>query len=117
MKCDWKKDLKRVKLYTPEQQQYIRNEALQWVKEDLLPMIAVNVEAIILWQLHENHGKGKKWLLNFLEETSPLINGMLDYYDYEKDADAIWICKHKLKTEVGIDLDKATPFNATLKLK
>ena len=117
MKCDWKKDLKRVKLYTPEQQQHIRNEALQWVKEDLLPMIAVNVEAIILWQLHEKHGKGKKWLLNFLDETTPLINGMLDYYDYEKDDEAIWICKHKLKTELGIDLDRAnTPFNATLKL-
>lgn len=118
MKCDWKKDLKRVKLYTPEQQRHIRNEALQWVKEAIMPMVTVNVEAIILWQLHANHGKGKKWLLNFLEETTSMINGMLDYYDYEKDDDAIWICKHKLKTELGIDVDEiVTNFKATLQLK
>ncbi len=81
-------------------------------------MITANVEAIILWQLHANHNKGKKWLLNFLEETTPMINGILDYYDYETDDDAIWICKHKLKTELGIDVDEiVTNFKATLQLK
>jgi hypothetical protein len=118
MKCDWKKDLKKVRLLTPEQQRQIKDEALMWVKEDILPMITANVEAIILWQLHANHNKGKKWLLNFLEETTPMINGILDYYDYDTDDDAIWICKHKLKTELGIDVDEAvTNFKATLKLK
>ena len=118
MRCDWKKEMPRVRLYTPKEQKYMRDDALQWVKEAILPMITVNVEAIILWQLHANHGKGKKWLLNFLEETTPMINGILDYYDYEKDDDAIWICKHKLKTELGIDLDEiVTNFKATLQLK
>ena len=116
MKCDWKRDLPRVRLYTPKEQKYMRNEALQWVREEVLPMIAVNVEAIILWQLHASHGKGKKWLENFLNETTPLINGMLDYYEFDTDADALWICKHKLKTEVGIDLDKIeTNFKVTMK--
>ena len=118
MKCNWKKDLKRVSLLTPEQQRHVQDNALQWVKEDILPMITANVEAIILWQLHVEHGKGKKWLLNFLEETTPMINGMLDYYDYDTDDDAIWICKHKLKTELGIDVDEAVNnFKATLQLK
>jgi hypothetical protein len=119
MKANWKKELKRVNLYSPEQKvrDYVRDEAFRWVKEEILPLLTVNVEAIILWQLHEKHNKGKKWLLNFLNDTTPLINGILDRYDYETDNDAIWVCKHKLKTEVGIDLDALeAPFNATLKL-
>lgn len=119
MKCDWKKEFKGAKLYSPQQQfrDYVRDEAFRWVNEDILPLITVNVEAIILWQLHERYGFGKKRLLQFLEETTPLINGILDKYDYEKDDDAIWICKHKLKTELGIDLeDRESSLNATLKL-
>ena len=119
MKANWKKELKRVKLYSPEQKvrDYVREEAFRWVNEDILPLITVNVEAIILWQLHERYGFGKKRLLQFFDETTPLINGILDKYDYEKDDDAIWICKHKLKTELGIDLeDRVSSLNATLKL-
>lgn len=119
MKSNWKNDLKRVKLYSPEQQfrDYVRDEAFRWVNEDILPLLTTNVEAIILWQLHEKHGFGKKRLLQFLDETTPLINGILDRYDYKKDDDAIWVCKHKLKTELGIDLDEVTsPVSATIKL-
>lgn len=119
MKCNWKSEFKGVKLYSPEQQfrDYVRDEAFKWVNEDILPLLTVNVEAIILWQLHEKHGFGKKRLLQFLEETTPLINGILDRYDYKKDDDAIWVCKHKLKTELGIDLeDRVSSFNATVKL-
>ena len=55
---------------------------------------------------------------NFIADTTPLLNEMLDYYDYETDADALWICKHKLKTELGIDISvENIPFKATLKVK
>lgn len=119
MKVNWKKEFEGVKLYSPEQQyrDKVRQNMLDWVRDDILPLLTVNVEAIILWQLHERYGFGKKRLLQFLDETTPLINGILDKYEYDKDDDAIWICKYKLKTELGIDLeDRVSSFNATLKL-
>lgn len=120
MKCDWKKEFKGTKLYSPEQKfrDYVRDEAFRWVNDDILPLITINVEAIVLWQLHEQYGFGKTRLLRFLDETTPLINNILEKYDYKKDDDAIWICKHKLKTEIGIDLDEIiSPLNATIKFK
>lgn len=119
MKCNWKKEFEGAKLYSPEQQyrDKVRQNMLDWVKNEVLPLVTVNVEAIILWQLHEQYGFGKKRLLQFLDETTPLINGILDRYAYEKDDDAIWVCKHKLKTELGIDLeDYEATFKADLKL-
>ena len=33
-----------------------------------------------------------------------MMEGMLRYYNFKTDEDAIWLCKHHLK-EIGIDLD------------
>ena len=70
----------------------------------LMPMVVQNVEAIILWQLHEEYGFGKRRLMRFFDATAPMMEGMLSYYNFKTDEDAIWLCKHNLK-ELGIDLD------------
>lgn len=86
----------------------------KWIKDEAMPLVTQNVEAIILWQLHEIFGFGKKRLMNFLDQTAPMIRGMLDEYCWDKDEDAIWLCKYKLRTELGIDLDKiCSPFRET----
>ena len=72
--------------------------------DQLMPMVVQNVEAIILWKLHEECGFGKKRLMRFFDATAPMMEGMLRYYNFKTDEDAIWLCKHHLK-EIGIDLD------------
>lgn len=92
--------------------------ALKWLKEEAMPKVTRNVEAIILWQLHEQFGFGKKRLEEFLSFTSPMIKSMLDYYDFTTDADAIWTCEHKLKTVLGIDLSQLdSPFSPSVRVK
>lgn len=122
MKCNWKSEFKGVKLDRPSQahqnaaNKSAVNHAIKWMREEVLPQMTENFMAVILWQLHERHGHSKKWLENFIAETTPMLNDLLDYYEYDTDADALWICKYKLRTELGIDLSqKEVPFKATLK--
>ncbi len=111
MKC-------RMEVATRKQKDAALAYAMNWLKQEAMPKVTRNVEAIILWQLHKQFGFGKKRLLKFLKETSPMIQGMLDYYDFSTDADAIWVCEYKLKTELGIDLSEIdSPFGANLEVR
>ena len=87
---------------------------MKWLQDEAMPTVTKNVEAIILWQLHVECGWGKKRLMRFLEKTTPLITGILKEYNWNTDSDAIWYCTYKLKSELGIDLDKiCSPFRDT----
>ncbi len=103
----------RIERTTKKQKDEALSYAMNWLKGTAMPKVTRNVEAIILWQLHEQFGFGKKRLLKFLDNTMPMLTHMLDYYDYQTDEDAIWICEHKLKTVLGIDLNEInSPFEA-----
>lgn len=94
----------------------IADEAQRQINK-IMPMVVSNVEAIILWQLHEQCGFGKKRLMKFFNATAPMISGMLDFYGFKTDEDAIWLCKHHLK-EIGIDVDSLKgQFCASLEVK
>ena len=98
-----------------------KNEAIEYAKQwlnSVMPKVARNVEAIILLQLHEQCGFGKKRLQKFLNETAPMIKGMLEDYNWSSDEDAIWLCEHRLKKELGIDLAEIeSPFSARVEVK
>lgn len=99
---------------TAAQKKATEDYCVKWLRDEAMPKVTKNVEAIILWQLHEVFGFGKKRLMRFLDQTSPLINGILEDYNWSKDEDAIWYCEYKLRTELGIDLDKiCSPFRDT----
>lgn len=111
MKC-------RMEVATRKQKEASLAYAMKWLKEEAMPKVTRNVEAIILWQLHEQYGFGKKRLSQFLAETAPMINGMLDEYNWNADEDAIWLCEHRLKKELGIDLAEIeSPFSARVEVK
>ena len=104
MKC-------RLQVATNKQKKAAADYAMMWVKKEVMPKVTRYVLSIILWQLHERYGFGKKRLQQFFAETAPMINGMLDEYNWNSDKDAIWLCEHKLRTELGIDLSKSdNPF-------
>jgi len=62
------------------------------------------IDAIILWQLHEQLGWGPKRLKRFYDSFGLRINTLLKMYEME-EGDRVWLCTRLLK-EYGIDLDK-----------
>lgn len=94
-----------------------KEQALEWVKRSVIPIVVKNVEAIILLQLHDQCGYGKVRLQRFLDGTAPMIEGILSEYNWDADEDAIWFCVKRLKEETGIDLDDMRiPFGGELEV-
>ena len=111
MKC-------RMEIATRKQKEASLAYAMKWLREEAMPKVTRNVEAIILWQLHEQCGFGKKRIQQFLDKTAPMIKGMLEDYNWNKDEDAIWLCEYKLKNELGIDLAQIdSPFSGDIEVK
>ena len=46
MKCN-------MEVATRRQKEAAKDYAMKWLKEEAMPMVTRNVEAIILWQMHE----------------------------------------------------------------
>ncbi len=107
----------RIEKATRQQKEEAIAYAKKWL-DSVMPKVARNVEAIILLQLHEQLGFGKKRLQRFLDGTAPMITQMLEDYNWSSDEDAIWLCEHRLKKEVGIDLSEInSPFSAKVSIK
>ena len=64
-----------------------------------------NIEAIVLWQLHEQFGFGAKRLEAFLEGFQPALQGLKAFYDLEGQEETELACIHNLKS-IGFDTDK-----------
>ena len=80
--------------------------------------LAVFLQAIVLWELHEQLGFGKKRLLRFQKGFLPKIKALQEYYDTRNADDTDFVCRYKLKNEVGIDVaDLDSIFEFSLKLK
>lgn len=65
---------------------------------------ALEVDAMILWVLHERFGFGHKRLKQFYDDFAASIDSLVKRYELD-DSDQIWICTHMLK-EYGIDIKK-----------
>ncbi len=110
MKCR----IPRIKIHEPTKQQVdaALNQAMNWLREEALPIMARRIEAIYLWEIHTKCNAGKRKLLEIHDDIVPMVKQMLEEYEYNHDEDAMWICEHKLKTECGIDLSKLkSPFS------
>lgn len=62
------------------------------------------LEALILWHLHEEFGFGRKRLKRFYDTFRPHISALLERYVME-DSDKVWLCTYKLK-QYGIDINE-----------
>lgn len=65
---------------------------------------ANEIDAIILWLLHEKLGFGKKRLKAFYDCFSMETDALLNRYEMG-DEDKAWLCTYKLK-QYGIDISK-----------
>ena len=62
------------------------------------------VDAIVLWVLHEKFGFGPARLRRFFDIFNSSVKELIDRYEMEKTEDA-WLCTYKLK-EIGVDIEK-----------
>lgn len=68
--------------------------------------LSLNLQALVLWNLHEQYGFGKKRLLDFQKAFLPKIEELQQYYLAEDANETEFICLYKLKNEVGIDVEE-----------
>lgn len=68
--------------------------------------LSLNLQALVLWNLHEQYGFGKKRLLEFQKTFLPLIEELQQYYQVEDADETEFVLLHKLKNEVGIDVEE-----------
>lgn len=65
----------------------------------------MEVDALMLWELHEQLGFSVKRLKRFYENFSPKLSELAARYEMDTDEDGDWLCTQKLK-EIGIDLEE-----------
>lgn len=62
------------------------------------------VDAMILWALHEVFGFGPKRLRKFFDNFSETMERLHKWYEMD-ESDESWLCSYKLKS-IGIDIEE-----------
>lgn len=90
-------------LYTTKAQRAaIKAEAQKQVYE-ARDRLFNDMDAVIMWVLHEEFGFGKKRLRRFFNAFIREYRGLQEFY--ELGSDTPFVCKKKLN-EIGVDIDK-----------
>lgn len=64
---------------------------------------ADEIDALILWLLHEHFGFGMKRLRRFYDLFRVEFDALCERYEMDKE-DALWLCTYKLK-QYGLDIE------------
>lgn len=62
------------------------------------------IDASTLWVLHEVFGFGRDRLRRFHCNFNPVIDSLCERYELTDNGDDLWLCTHKLKNELDIDI-------------
>lgn len=65
---------------------------------------AIEIDAMILWVLHQQYGFGEKRLKQFYDSFAQEVDALVQRYQMDRKDD-VWLCTHKLK-ELGIDVER-----------
>ena len=66
--------------------------------------LSLNIQAIVLWNVHVQLGYGRKRLIEFQKSFLPLIQELQKFYMVEDSEETEFVLLHKLKNEVGLDV-------------
>lgn len=77
--------------------EHIRKEIAKYDRQNI-----AEIDAIVLWVLHQQCGMGKRALRKFYDSFHEHLQHLLDYYEMGKEDDA-WLCTEMLKT-IGVDI-------------
>lgn len=90
---------------TSKQRRALRDEINRQLVENV-KNLSCNLQALILWELHVQEGWGKKKLLRFQKRFQPAIKMLQEYYQVRTADETDFVCKNRLKNEVGIDVEE-----------
>lgn len=68
--------------------------------------LSQNLQAMVLWSLHDQLGFGKKRLLRFQKAFLPMIKELQEYYLAENAEETAFALKYRLKHECDIDVEE-----------
>lgn len=92
------------RLSNKERKEIEREVRIQTAKN--VKNLSLNLQAIVLWNLHEQLGFGQKRLIEFQRSFLPLIKELQDFYMAEDAEETEFILLYKLKNEVGVDVSQ-----------
>lgn len=90
------------RLSNKERREIEREVRLQTAKN--VKNLSLNLQAIVLWNIHEQLGFGQKRLIEFQRTFLPLIKQLQEFYMAEDASETEFILLYKLKNEVGVDV-------------
>ena len=79
----------------------VREESQRQIK-DIMERFYNDLDAIILWALHEHFGFGAERLHRFYLAFTAIYKDLRDFY--EMGSDTPYVCKVKLR-DIGVDLE------------
>lgn len=65
---------------------------------------ANELDAMILWHLHEEFGFGPKRMKQFYDTFAPQLDALVERYAMD-DSDKVWLCTYNLK-QYGINIEE-----------
>ena len=63
----------------------------------------MEIDALILWVLHDKFGFGPKRLKQYYDSFTACTDELMKRYEMD-DGDEIWLCTHMLK-RIGVDIE------------
>lgn len=77
----------------------MRRQYAEWDRKH-----SMEIDSIVLYQLHAQLGFGKDRLRKFFERFRPAANELIERYELDS-SDQVWIQSEKLK-EIGVDIEQ-----------
>ena len=77
----------------------IQRQCAEYDRKHLL-----EIDAMILWVLHDRFGFGPRRLKRFFDSFASSVDSLAEYYEMDS-SDQIWLCSKKLK-DIGVDIEK-----------
>ena len=98
-----------MKAIVPQKMTNAQMKALQGsIREQIgksIEKLKSNIEAIVLWELHEQYDLTVEELEAFLDRFQPALKELQDFYDVESTEDTELACVYNLKS-IGFDTEK-----------
>ena len=66
--------------------------------------LSLNIQSLVLWNLHTQLKFGRKRLIRFQKSFLPLIEELQRFYMVADSEETEFVLLHKLKNEVGVDV-------------
>ena len=108
---EWEKMVKKECLQEAEKY------TMDLIRNNFFPRVKNNVMNIIMCYFSENEGWGDKRLKRLFDGLSSMMDEYIDFYSFDNDDDALFVCKYKLKEKGLKTAEMQQPFNFKVDMK